>query len=372
MKRNNLASMLHKSMYMVMAVFAAFAMTACNSDDDGEGGGGNGGSNFETPLFEASAAKYEITDASSPFKSVELTSSGNFIIRMNSIASGSSASAVSPATNAKAKMLVNPDNAFSVAKTRAGSSDYIVWSDILYGTYTKTGENEYYLVGYGTLTVTSQGGSAYSLRIERTSGETYDLEANKAGTPDEGAMTDKLCRTWNIVGYRYFIRFNGQYYADITASSLMELQKKINEWADKNDPDYEEGDYDMGIDSAYIPRQVVFSKSGTYMVLYESDVLAVSTWRWQNQDTGMLQYSWNPDSFDDNYISGYAKIEFSNNQLRITEGESDSEDGFSYEIGTTTILDEVVAASDSIVSGGNTNPEDSVITAEDVVPKDSI
>ena len=327
-------SLLRKGMFMMLALLAAGVMVSCSSDDDDDD---KAPSNFEKPKYEAEAAKFMVTSASSEYKSVELTEAGNFIIRLN--ASGNYApEAASPmARMLKKNMLVSPGSELKseVAETRAGT---VVWSDIIYGKYTKTGDNEYTLDGYGTLTVTQEGGSAYSLRIEKNNGETFDLEANKSGTPEAGSMTDNICRTWDIKSFRYYIRMNGKTYFDETSPTMEGLYNKIKEWMQANDPDYSDEDYeDMLID---VPQQIVFSKSGTYMVLYTNNMLDVATWRWGNQDMGILEYSWNPDVFDDDFMSGSVKIEFKNNQLLITEGESESEDGFTLEAAFVYTLEE--------------------------------
>ena len=334
MEKKNMLSLLRKGMFMMLALLAAGVMVSCSSDDDDED---DAPSIFEKPKYEADAAKFMVTSASSEYKSVELTEAGNFIIRLNAGGNYAPEAASPVARLLKKNLLVSPGSKLKseVAETRAG---IIVWSDIIYGKYTKTGDNEYTLDGYGTLTVTQDGGSAYSLRIEKTNGETFDLEANKAGTPEAGSMTDNICRTWDIKGFRYYIRLNGKTFFDETSPTLEGLYNKIKEWMQANDPDYSDEDYeDMLID---VPQQIVFSKSGTYMVLYTNNMLAVSTWRWGNQGNGILEYSWNPDVFDDDFMSGEVKIEFNNNQLLITEGESESEDGFTLEAASVIILEE--------------------------------
>ena len=335
MEKKKMLSLLRRGMFMMVALLAVCVMASCGSDDDDDEG--NAPSNFEKPKYEADAAKFMVTSASSEYKSVELTEAGNFIIRLNTGGNYAPEAASPVARLLKKNMLVSPGSKLKpeVAETRAGT---VVWSDIIYGKYTKTGDNEYTLDGYGTLTVTQEGGSAYSLRIEKNNGETFDLEANKAGTPEAGSMTDNICRTWDIKSFRYYIRMNGKTYFDETSPTMEGLYNKIKEWMQANDPDYSDEDYeDMLID---VPQQIVFSKSGTYMVLYTNNMLDVATWRWGNQGNGILEYSWNPDVFDDDFMSGSVKIEFKNNQLLITEGESESEDGFTLEAAFVYTLEE--------------------------------
>ena len=140
MKKMNLISILHKSMYVMLTACITFTMPSCTTEEDD-----NGITNkpkLEVPAYDAIAAKYEITDASSQFKSIELTASGNFIIRLNTSISDSTGSySVSPVV--KPRMLVSKNHAFSIAKPTVNSRSYTVWSDILYGTYTQIEENKY-------------------------------------------------------------------------------------------------------------------------------------------------------------------------------------------------------------------------------------
>lgn len=113
MKREMLKTVMGRAIYMAFAVFAVFAMASCSDDDGNNGdggddtsGGGSDGTEMESPRFESSAAKYTITDAGSPYTSVELTASGNYII----FTSGSQAHATAAAAPAT-RMSVMSDGA---------------------------------------------------------------------------------------------------------------------------------------------------------------------------------------------------------------------------------------------------------------------
>ena len=329
MRRNGLKETLRRGVYMMAAVLAACTMTACGSDD----GGGTPPPEFTTPAYEASAAKFDITDTDAPYSSVELTAGGNYIIRLREITGSPEEDPnVQPAPG-RVSFAAGPGQ---VAEgTRA-----TVWSNILYGKYTKTGDNEYTLEGYGKLTVTQKDGSAVSLHMVRTDGQEYTISGNKAGNTATGANTDMLCRTWNIVEMRSYARLNGNTLYDITAGSLSELVGKIVEWGKSMDDSFSEEDVSGLLGDIPEPRQFVFSKSGTYMVLYEGGQLAVSTWRWKDQNAGVMQYSWNPDTFNDAYIAGEVTTAFSGKRLEITEVKTDSEDGYSMQVGVVYILEE--------------------------------
>lgn len=329
--------MLHKGMYMACAMFAAFAMAACSDDDEntgggngGEGNGGTDGSKFETPKYEAEAAKFTIDDSNSPFSYVELTAAGNYIIYTNeSLAPSATTAEQGERKSIMAKAKLVPD-------TR-----YIHFSNILTGSYTKTSDNTYALDGFGTLTVSQEEGSSYSLDMARNGGETYSLSGNRAGTPTEGEMTSNLCRTWKITQWRAYLRYDHETMYDFSAPTVDELNAKIREWGQEVDPDYTDDDYLIEFNNGNAPQELIFTKSGTYMVTYADSKLAVSTWRWANQTKGLLEYSWNPFSFDPEELYGRATITFRNNKLEINEGYSDEEDGYLFEQGTTYTLEEV-------------------------------
>lgn len=110
-------SLLRKGMFMMLALLAAGVMVSCSSDDDDDD---KAPSNFEKPKYEADAAKFMVTSASSEYKSVELTEAGNFIIRLN--ASGNHApEAASPVARLlKKNLLVSPGRSSSLKWLRQG------------------------------------------------------------------------------------------------------------------------------------------------------------------------------------------------------------------------------------------------------------
>lgn len=61
----------------VAMMFTATCFTACGSDDDGEG---IGNIDLPTPQYEQVSGKYEITQAGSPYESIELGASGNYVV----------------------------------------------------------------------------------------------------------------------------------------------------------------------------------------------------------------------------------------------------------------------------------------------------
>jgi len=65
-------------LFATMLLLCGLSFTACDNSDPDE----QKPSPIETPSYTMDAAKYEITDASSAYKAVELTEAGRYIIVM--------------------------------------------------------------------------------------------------------------------------------------------------------------------------------------------------------------------------------------------------------------------------------------------------
>lgn len=65
-------------LFATMLLLCGLSFTACDNSDPDE----QKPSPIETPSYTMDAAKYEITDASSAYKSIELTEAGRYIIVM--------------------------------------------------------------------------------------------------------------------------------------------------------------------------------------------------------------------------------------------------------------------------------------------------
>lgn len=300
------------SMVLPAVACLGLALTSCSDDDDNNGGGGV--PNLPVPTYESSSAKYEMAPGS-PYSSIEFTASGNYVI-VSSGYSGYSLSAAAPVNQTR--------GASSLAKSAFRKSSAPVsrayFNGIYYGTYTKTGDNQYNLQGFGTITVNTSGDNACSLTVTPTSGTPVTLSATKAGVINSGERTAALCRTWNVDRVNLKAWINGSKKFDKTVA--------IDKLADLFE--------DMGEDVDYldIPRQVIFAKTGTYMVLYStgqgSDTgLDISSWRWEDESKGIIRYSWDIGAFDDPDGSGLITTSFSGKNMTITEeySEEDEEDG---------------------------------------------
>lgn len=309
---------------MVAAMALPMTFASCSSSDDDDDMG-----NIETPKYEAEAAKYEISTSGAAYKSIELTASGNYIIVPNSSSSSARASVATESTKKAATFLLNPD---IKKRTRSGE-----WgSGILYGTYTKTGEGEYTLNGLGKLKITSNGGSTSSLDLTLNDGTKKSFSGAKQTVQSTSDLTNFICRTWNIAHLRVYGKKNGKTVMDIEADNFAELNRKYIEFQKKYYPDEEPDSFEENP-----PKQVVITKSNTYMVLYEDNELAVANWKWVNEKEGKFMYSWDEEGeYDDDYGYAYLKASGSNLIASEEDTEYDEEEGVTYTYGFVYTLSE--------------------------------
>lgn len=244
---------------------------------------------FEEPEFESDAAKYEITDLGSPYKSIELTASGNYII-ITSDATYASLSEKDGADNSKRVSTI-----LSKSGT-TGSRAY--YSTIIEGKYVRNGINTYLLEDFGTITVVEGSNGAITLKIKPTAENEGLFNAIRKSTYPNSTMTNNLCRTWVLE----------KLGARITDEKGRVLFDRTYDKSQFNNI-VVDGELQFDDEFAY-PEKVIFSKSGTYMVLYCNHKLAISTWKWMNESQGILRYSWNYDNFYDEEDTGEGTVTF--------------------------------------------------------------
>lgn len=295
---------------IIVAVLLCGSMAACSEDDEDGDGGGTGIENvtLATPDYEEHAALYEL-DGNGEWQSIELTASGNYIITENFYYSASKMlkpelSKESP-VGRSLKMLNN-----GVRPTRSS------YNGIIYGTYTVNEDGTYVLEGFGTIELVGSEDNAVSLVVTPQNGEAVTMTAEKRNQAPQSDITNALCRTWKVKALRTVIKFNGNTKMDRTVEV-----DKIDEYLDSLSNQAGQEISKEALLGEYIPEEIVFTKAGTYMVDYDDEKLAVSTWMWENATTGQLRYSWSYDDMYDETKSGVVSISFNNNILYITEIE---------------------------------------------------
>ena len=195
------SSLLRAGRYFVFAALAACTMTACSSDDDDDDGG-DGIGNFATPKYEEYAAKYIVNDDNSDYHSIELTASGNYIINYNDY--DPMPSLAPKAETAKTVKVAGHEMTLPgmLAKTTAtGTRGTRIYSEIAYGTYTKTGDDSYTLNGFGTITVTRDAqGRATGLTITRNGGTPEAVQVTPKSANAGRGRSSSRCRRWRSSG----------------------------------------------------------------------------------------------------------------------------------------------------------------------------
>lgn len=314
--------MIFKNMFQAKTALMAVAMVlfagsfaACSDDDDSEGGGNT----LTTPKYESVSAKYVASSENAAYESVELTASGNYIITLNGYSNYNSEIQANAGKQSRVTMLKNK----LIAATRA------YYGNIIYGKYTIEGDGVYKLEGFGTVTVDKDGDDAASLTIQENGEEPYVLTADIEYQCPNSDITNSLCRTWNVETIGVKIVYNGTTYFNKTVdienfSDLVAALEKLE--GDDEEEDYEDDGY-YEEEEVAMPKELVFTKSGTYMVRYTDETLGVSTWAWENEKKGILRYSWDYDDMYDESVAGTATISFKNGWLYLAETVTESEDG---------------------------------------------
>lgn len=296
----------------MMLLLGGITFVSCSSDDDDNGG------DVDSPAYSEYAAKYQIQTGNADYSSVEFTESGNYVITKRYYYSSS-------ALLHKLNQKLSPNSRLAGFIPKANAQTRGSESPILFGTYTIDSNGDYVLAGFGKVRVTKDGsGNSYSLEFIINGGGTVTYTATQLNQNLNSDQSNRLCRTWDISAMQIVAKLNGQTLMDIYADSYEDLYKQAEEWAKKNDEDYDPSDWEY--EEEYEPVQVIFTKTGTYMVVYSDQSLAVSTWKWTNSSENTIMYSWD-NSFDEDYESGYVTVEFKGSQLIVTE-KMEEDEGF--------------------------------------------
>lgn len=258
-----------KLLAMAAAVMlTATCFTACSDDD------GIGNISLPTPQYEQVSGKYEITSSGSPYESIELGASGNYVVTRGY--GGYSA----PQGEGRMRMSL---------LAKRGTTRSTEYGGIIYGTFTALGGNEYALEGFGTIKLEYNGSEVTGIEVT-TNGTTTAYTAEKAPTMGNDNITSALCRTWKVEKVR-----------DVY------LDKQTGEKTDETVTPDAPGSFggDMG-------REVMFSKSGTYLIARLDGSIEMAEWKWKNRGAGQLYYAWDGD-----WTGDYCTITFDGNRAVI-------------------------------------------------------
>lgn len=260
--------MMKKNLFYFFLMGIAFV--SCTKDDNG---------NERRVSINTISAKWNILDSNSSYASIEFTKDGNYIVvertektDLRSASANSGGSLFKP-------------NSSQTVNLRSSQSNL---SPIHFGNYTIEGNN-ITLSGFGLIEAVNLTTKkfVFSFTLEAT-GEKYSYVAEKAAEPISSSnRTEMICRTWV-------------------------LEKATDE---------------SGNDIEYLPEDeiigsfLLFSKSGTYLVLYgggEGGEAGLSEWKWANKEETEFYYSW--DNWNDDWEYNIVKInQLTNDSLVFQE-----------------------------------------------------
>lgn len=256
----------------LMLICTAVGFASCSDDDEG----GTGNIDLPTPPYESVSGKYEITSASSPYESIELGASGNYIVTRNY---GGYSMTAQAGAKTRRPMLAKG----------GGTTRSTEYGGIIYGTFTELGDNKYALEGFGTIKLNYSGDRMTGIEIT-TNGSTQTYTAEKAETMGDDDITNALCRTWKVEKVR-----------DIY------LDKETGKESDVTVTPENPGEFgsDMG-------NEVMFSKSGTYLISRLDGTIDIAEWTWRNRSKGEMYYAW-----DGEWTGDYATVTFDGNRAVV-------------------------------------------------------
>ena len=256
-----------KKNLIYLLVFAfGFSFASCDKDKES-----NSGVSVNTI-----SAKWEISDSKSPYASFEFNKDGNYIVVEN-------VGMNSKSFNKSSTISLFKNNNLKAAITRSSESETNL-SPIHFGTYKIEG-NKIILSGFGLIEVISITVEefSFSFTLEATD-EKNSFVAGKSGEPiSSSSRTEMLCRTWIVEK----VTLNGETQSD----------------------------------SEEIGTVVLFSKAGTYLVLYpeEEREAGLAEWKWANTEETKFYYSWKnwTDYWEENNIATINQL--NNNTLFFQE-----------------------------------------------------
>ena len=266
---------------MALMFFAAIGFTACGDDEEGLPP--------INPVFQAVSGKYTVTNYGSPYESIELTVSGNYIITTDGSLSYAAAAPQAEETPRHTSFLYNP-----AAKIETRGTNY---NGIIYGRYTELGGNRFALEGFGTLEIVygEDGTQVIGFELEPDGEGPVSLTVSKETTMPDSDATSKLCRTWRVDWMRYVYSEDGHQLADFTVSA----------------DNYQ--DFDDELEA--FATEVLFSQSGTYMIYYTDGTIGISSWKWKNEADLTLYYAWDNNWYEEDFVT----VSFSGNTVTIYE-----------------------------------------------------
>ena len=220
-------------------LFSMVALTSCNKEN-------NAGKDADQVL-----GKYEITDASSPIQSIELTRNGEYIVTKKP------------------------------AKTR--SDEDLDLNDVwMYGNFTFV-DGAYLLQGFGKIVIDFLNSGAAEIFIEGGGWDPFTVHANLASTVQETEINQRLCHHWVFKETYFSLSFSDLPFLDF---SFKLPGCDFSRWFEKTGD--EEGEQELEKEC----KGIIFTESGTYAVLFDHGKVNVGSWAWDSSEDGSLKCEW--------------------------------------------------------------------------------
>lgn len=216
-------------------LFSLLGLTSCNKDN-GEAG--------------KAVGKFEITDASSPIKSIELTRDGEYIVTKNP--------------------------AYTKADDNLDLDD--VW---VYGTFTFA-DGSYLLQGFGKIVIDLLRGGAAEISVEGGGWDPFSVQANLASTVQETKINRALCRHWVFDKTHFSLSYNDLTFLDFELNGC-----DFTKWFKDTGDDEGNGELEEECTG------LIFTESGTYAVVFDNGKVNVGSWSWDNSEDGSVNCDWN-------------------------------------------------------------------------------
>ena len=221
--------------------------------------------------------KYEILDASSPVKSIELTKDGEYIVTKN------------PA-NTKADEDLDLND---------------VW---VYGNFTFV-DGTYVLQGFGKIVIDLLRGGAAEISIDSGGWDPFTVQANLASTVQETKINKSLCHHWVFDKTHFSLSYNDLSFLDFELAGC-----DFTKWF--KDSGDEEGDGELEEKCTGL----IFTESGTYAVVFDNGKVNVGSWSWENSEDGSLKCDWSTQ-----YQSHFKDYRFHGSlTVDVVEGDPDT------------------------------------------------
>ena len=217
-------------------LIAVAGFTSCNKDNPEKDG-------------DRMLGKYEINDAKSPIKSIELTSAGEYIVTKNP------------------------------AVTKAGEDLDLddVW---VYGNFTFV-NGAYVLQGFGEVVINLLGDSKAEVSIDSGGWDPFTVNASIASTVKETKINKSLCRHWVFEKTHFSLAIDDVSYLNFELSGC-----NFSRWLQDS------GDQNANENLDEECTGLIFTESGTYAVVYGNGKINVGSWAWENSEDGSLKCEW--------------------------------------------------------------------------------